>query len=206
MTTGSITYLCLGDSYTIGTGVSLKQSWPYQLAGLLQAAGLPVGEPVILAKNGWTTRDLWKALTERDPDPAYDFSTLLIGVNDQYDGFAPEDYRERFLRLLSRAIQLTGDAPGQVFVLSIPDWSVTPFAEDHDPEKIRAEIQHFNQINQQITVQQGCSYVNITPISRLAAKGPSWLAEDGLHPSEKMYSRWARLLFPDVFDLFSPNR
>jgi lysophospholipase L1-like esterase len=206
MTTGSITYLCLGDSYTIGTGVSLEQSWPYQLAERLLEAGLPADEPVILAKNGWTTRDLWKALAERELEPAYDFSTLLIGVNDQYDGLTLEDYREGFSRLLSRAIQLTGDAPGLVFVLSIPDWSVTPFAEDHDPEKIRAEIQRFNQINQQITAQRGCSYVNITPISRLAKQGPSWLAEDGLHPSGKMYSRWARLLFPDVFDRFSPNR
>jgi len=36
--------------------------------------------------------------------------------------------------------------------------------------------------------------VDITPGSRLASSDPALIAEDGLHPSAKMYSEWASKL------------
>jgi len=40
--------------------------------------------------------------------------------------------------------------------------------------------------------------VEITGDSRLAAKDLSLIAEDGLHPSSKMYKHWATAVFKSI--------
>lgn len=45
-------------------------------------------------------------------------------------------------------------------------------------------------LNKNITEQSGCFYIDITPLSRLAKDDRSLIAQDGLHPSGKMYSMW----------------
>src|SRR3546814_15361012 len=52
---------------------------------------------------------------------AWDFASLLIGVNNQYRGRAVEEYRGEFARLLERAIGYAGGLASRVLVLSIPD-------------------------------------------------------------------------------------
>ena len=79
----------------------------------------------------------------------YDFVTLLIGVNDQYQGVAAAAYLDRFQKVLADAIGLAGDEPSRVIVLSIPDYSVTPFASHMDTGRIRAEIDRFNVLNRE---------------------------------------------------------
>jgi lysophospholipase L1-like esterase len=83
-------------------------------------------------------------------------------------------------------------------VLSIPDWSVTPFAatSGRDKGKIAAEIDRFNQINREEAARAGARYVDVTPISRRAATDRSLVAGDGLHPAGAMYAEWARLALP----------
>ena len=82
-----------------------------------------------------------------------------------------------------------------VIVLSIPDWSVTPFAEGRDRRQIAAEIDAFNAINREETSRSGARYVDITPVSRRA---PELVAGDGLHPSGMMYEEWAQLALPSA--------
>lgn len=188
--------LALGDSYTIGEGVSQLDRWPNQLADLLRAGNLTIGDPQIIARTGWTTADLASALDQADLDPPYDLVTLLIGVNDQYQGLSPEEYRERCARLLSRAIELAGGRADRVLVLSIPDYGVTPFAQPLNPARISRAIEQFNTINRALAEQVGARYVDITPISRQAAGRSDLLAADRLHPSGVMYAKWARLALP----------
>ena len=55
-------YLALGDSYTIGEGVALEDSFPYQLVQSLRKTGYSFTAPEIIAKTGWTTDDLKKGI------------------------------------------------------------------------------------------------------------------------------------------------
>jgi lysophospholipase L1-like esterase len=121
---------------------------------------------------------------------------LLIGVNNQYQGRSIDEYRIQFTDLLNRAITYTGGLRTRVFVLSIPDYSVTPFARSSDTVRISREIDTFNIVNREISIQSGVTYINITPISREARTDALLTAVDGLHPSGKQYERWARLLAP----------
>ncbi|HEV3455060.1 MAG TPA: SGNH/GDSL hydrolase family protein [Thermoanaerobaculia bacterium] len=191
-------YLALGDSYTIGEAVAAGGRWPVQLAALLRQGGAAVGEPEIVARTGWTTAELGAGIDAAAPHGPFALVSLLIGVNDQYRGGQPEDYRAGFAAMLRRAIAFAGGEPGRVVVLSIPDWSVTPFAVGggHDLARITREIRQFNAVNREETARAGARYVDVTPVSERALGDRSLLAGDGLHPSAAMYAEWARLALP----------
>ena len=189
-------FLALGDSYTIGEGVSEADRWPVQLAAQLRASVARVANPEIIARTGWTTDELDAAIDSAAPEGPFDLVTLLIGVNDQYRGRDAESYRVPFRKLLHRAIALAGDTASRVIVVSIPDWGVTPFAAGRNREEIERAIDQFNEVNREETEKAGARYVNITVGSRAAGKDASLLAGDGLHPSGKMYSEWTSAIFP----------
>ena len=129
MTTGPVNYLALGDSYTIGESVPQDQSFPYQLNSLLAQSSVKVNAPTIIATTGWTTDNLINAINASDiHNKTYDFVTLLIGVNDQYQGLSQTNYRTKFVQVLHTAINFAKGDTSRVFVVSIPDWGVTPFA------------------------------------------------------------------------------
>jgi len=191
-------YLALGDSYTIGEGVDVSGRWPVQLTALLRRRGLAVGEPEIVARTGWTTAELSAGIDAAAPRGPFALVSLLIGVNDQFRGGRPEDYRGAFAALLRRAIAFAGGEPGRVVVLSIPDWSVTPYAiaSGRDLPRIAGEIRRFNEINREETARAGAHWVDVTAASERALGDSAQLAADGLHPSAAMYAEWARLALP----------
>jgi lysophospholipase L1-like esterase len=193
-----IRFLALGDSYTIGEGVDPAQRWPAQLTEALRDQGLGIEDPLIIARTGWTTGDLLAALAEADPQGPFDLVTLLIGVNNQYQGRDLATYRQEFRSLLGLAINLTGGDPSKVLVLSIPDWGVTPFAEGRNRAQINLQIDQFNVINLEEAQAAGANYLDITPNSRQAADDLALLAPDGLHPSESMYATWVDLMLPQA--------
>jgi lysophospholipase L1-like esterase len=200
-------FLALGDSYTIGEGVAPEERWPVQLAALARAQGLPLGNPIIIATTGWTTDELAAGIDHANPQGIYDLVSLLIGVNNQYRSRGQEEYRQQFAALLQRAIAIPGGEPVRVLVLSIPDWGVTPFAHHsgRSPAAIAAEIDAFNAINHAEAERAGAHYVDITPVSRQAAKDLSWIANDGLHPSGRMYAEWAKLALPVVLRILGES-
>ena len=189
-------YLALGDSYTIGESVEAAQRWPVQLAAMLRQAKIELDDPIIIAKTGWTTDELEEAIVQQPPTGKFDWVSLLIGVNNQYRGYASEIYRTEFRGLLARSIEFAERRVRHVLVLSIPDWGVTPFATDRDRSKIAAEIDQFNAINRAETERSGAHYLDITPNSREAVNNRHLIAHDGLHPSGQMYFQWAQLALP----------
>ena len=184
------TFLALGDSYTIGESVLLHESFPYQVVQALRKKDLAFNAPEVIAKTGWTTDELDSAIKEYRFLPKYDFVSLLIGVNNQYRGREILEYKEQLEELLKKAIELAGKKE-HVVLVSIPDYGVTPFAKDHDPEKIAREIDMFNTVIIALSIQYKVHYIDITPGSRLAKSNPDLVAEDGLHPSAKEYANWA---------------
>jgi hypothetical protein len=145
-------YLALGDSYTIGEAVPIAENFPYQTIQLLRSAGYDFNAAEIIAKTGWTTDELLEAITGTIFSNPYDFVSLLAGVNNQYRGMSIDDYTQTFETLLKNAISFADKRNDHVFVLSIPDWGVTPFAKDRDPVLISAEIDRFNEVNKQLSI------------------------------------------------------
>ncbi|HEY9001091.1 MAG TPA: SGNH/GDSL hydrolase family protein [Mucilaginibacter sp.] len=190
----ALTYLALGDSYTIGEMVPADQSYPNQAAAILNKKGRHINPPTIIAKTGWRTDELIQAITNSNLTQKFDIVTLLIGVNNQYQHKDTAIYRTQFVQLLNTSIAFTKNNKHHVFVLSIPDWGVTPFANGRNPERIATEIDAYNHINKEESKKAGVNYINITSLYREIGDDPAYLAEDKLHPSGKMYEKWAKLV------------
>lgn len=184
-------YLALGDSYTIGESVDLSKSFPYQLVQLLRKRGYNFHAPEIIARTGWTTDELQAGIAGSLLLSKYDFVTLLAGVNNQYRGRDVIEYKEQFEELLKKAIELANGKKEHVLIVSIPDYSQTPFARSLDTEKIGKDIEVFNGITKALSIQYKVHYIDIAGLSKQMGKDEGLVAKDGLHPSEKAYAAWA---------------
>ena len=189
-------YIALGDSYTIGESVEDDERFPAQLVKRLSSDSLDIAEPLIIAKTGWTTDELIAAIKEKNVKDTFDIVTLLIGVNNQYRGRSAEEYRRELKQLIETALMFAGGKKERVFIISIPDWGVTPFAEGRERKKIAEDIDEFNKVKKEEAENYGIRYYDITEISRI--DDPALIAPDGLHPSGKMYKMWVDKFYDDV--------
>ncbi len=196
-------YLALGDSYTIGESVPEEERWPVVLTERLRADGGALEDAEIIATTGWTTGNLISAIDFQEPSEDYDLVSLLIGVNNEFQGRTLDEYRTEFEELLNTSIRLAKGDTSRVFVVSIPDYGYTPFGQSNQPA-ISASIDQFNAANLEITNAYGIRYFDITPISRDAFNGPGYVASDGLHPSGYQYSLWVDLMYDGVKEMLLP--
>ncbi len=186
-----ISYLALGDSYTIGQSVPEEKRWPTQLMDLLNDSLLGVDMPRYIARTGWTTDELQAAMDDTSwLADTFDLVSLLIGVNNQYRGYPFDQYVREFPALLEQALSLAQGNVTRVFVVSIPDYGVTPFGQGSNPDKIARELDAYNAFAKETADSMGIAFYNITDISREALDDPTLVASDNLHPSAEMYRRW----------------
>ena len=195
----AINYLALGDSYTIGESVGEEGRWPVQLRDSLSARGEHFDSFEIIATTGWRTDDLSNAMDDAKLEAEYNLVSLLIGVNNQFQGRSVEDYKPEFEALLDRAIMLAGGDKDNVFVVSIPDYAFTPFGQNADSEKITDELEIYNAACKEITLGKGISHIDITPISKEGIVRPELVADDGLHPSADQYTLWVVKILEEKF-------
>lgn len=192
----SFAYLALGDSYTIGHAVPAAERFPEQLMDSLWSDRTDKSLRVI-ATTGWTTDELQAGIAAAtDLEPSYDMVSLLIGVNNQYRSYPIDTYRVEFVELLEQAIAFADGDKSRVFVVSIPDYAYTAFGGGN--ATISAGIDAYNAINDSIAAAYGVTYFDITPISREGLDDPTLVAQDGLHPSGKQYSRWVSVMLPTL--------
>jgi lysophospholipase L1-like esterase len=191
-----VRFLALGDSYTAGTSVETVHSWPYQLYDRLFEAGNKRDKIQIIAHAGWRTDDLAAAIRKENPASDFNLVSLLIGVNNQYQGFSIDKYEKDFEDLLATAVRLAGGNKNAVFILSIPDYSYTPFGQGFSIASI--EIEQYNALNRKVAEKYGITYLDITPISRQGLDNPEMLANDGLHPSGQMYKLWVDMIMAHI--------
>ena len=190
----NLRYLALGDSYTIGEGIEFEYNYPKQIVNQI----FLIDTVTVIAKTGWTTDELIDTLNNLQLDK-FDVVSLLIGVNNQFRGYQIDKYVMEFESLLNRAIDYSKDKKN-VFVLSIPDYGVTPFGKVKGQERIYREINSYNNINRIMAEKYNVMYFDITEISRKAENDSSLLAKDKLHPSKKMYKMWIEKLKNELLD------
>ena len=199
----AIRYVALGDSYTIGTGAELNESWPALSVMRLREKGFPVELAGNLGRNGWTTKDLidheLPELRELRPD----LVTLLIGVNDWVQGVDAATFQKHLEYILDELLKLVPD-PRHILIITIPDFSVMPSGRQFsDGRDISQGIRGFDQIIVNEARARSLKTVDLYPLSESMGQDPSLIAQDGLHPSAKGYTLWAGLIEPGIEDLLS---
>lgn len=192
-------YLALGDSYTIGVSVGESERFPDQLSKAIKG----LGRPTIIARNGWTTADLLGGVADAGiAGNKYDLVTLLIGVNNEFQGRSIVEYEEQFAQLLKQSIAFAGNKADHVIVLSIPDYGFTPYGEA-GRDRISPRIDQFNTVNRRVSESLKVHYFDITGISRNALGDTDLVAVDGLHPSGKQYRLWVEAIQKTVTEITS---
>lgn len=191
-------YLALGDSYTIGTSVTKEESYPSQLSKKLEIALSTEIKLTTIATNGWRTDNLKNALNTNTITPPYQLVTLLIGVNNQFQGKPFSQYENEFPELLNTALKLANNNNKHVIVISIPDYAYTPFGNSLNKDKVSKEIDEYNAFAKDIATQQGVTFINITDITRKGLAEQDLVADDGLHPSGLAYKKFVERLTPII--------
>lgn len=192
-------YLALGDSYTIGEGLEIEQSWPYQLVDLLNQEDFNFNEPVIIAKTGWRTDELKKAMKKKlNKNEKFDLVSLLIGVNNQYQEKPFSKYKREFKKLLKKAISKSRHGNETVFVVSIPDYGVTPFAVEKSKTKAIKDLIEYNAYAEQLCEEYEVAFYDITALSTDLGKSEDMLNKDKLHPNDKHYRAWIDVFYPQL--------
>ena len=193
----TIKYLALGDSYTIGQGVEENERWPNQLSEQLESNGIDVQKTQIIAQTGWKTSDLLNGIADSTLND-YDLISLLIGVNNQFWSQPFDVFQTEFDSLVNIAIEAVGKE--RIFIVSIPDYGVTPFGSSNS-ENIANDIDMYNAYISERCVEEGFPFINVTEISRQLGDSDGALAPDNLHPSGYQYSLWVNEMLPSVLDL-----
>lgn len=184
-----VSMLALGDSYTIGESVKLSERWPHQFVTALTIHGYESIEPDYIARTGWTTRQLIQGIDiQLDREKKYNLVSILIGVNNQYQGLDISIYKPELEKIIKLALDVVNQDTSKVFMLSIPDYAYTPFG--NGKASISKELDKYNAINRQSAKIYKIAYIDITAISRNGLKNPSLVAGDGLHPSARQYGLW----------------
>ena len=194
-----VRYVALGDSYTIGTSVSVDARWPNQLVAALAASGSSGSTRLDLIANlgvnGYTSRDVIDVELPQLASLQPEFITLLIGVNDVVQGVPTEIYRTNIVRILDDLVARVGAA--RVLVVTTPDYTVTPAGADYgNPAQQAAGIRENNLILTTLAAARGIAAVDIYDISLGAGSDRSLVADDGLHPSGKQYALWVARIHP----------
>ena len=179
--------LALGDSYTIGEGVNEDQRWPNQFIKVAYENGVDFSSSRIIAETGWKSYDLINAIESSNFEKKYDYVSLLIGVNNQFNSRPVNEFKNDLDKLLIKINNLK-KKNGSVLIISIPDWGSSPFGEGFDRNVISNEINTFNNSLKNFANTNGLNYVDVTEISRRAIKEPNLIAIDNLHPSGIMLS------------------
>jgi acyl-CoA thioesterase-1 len=195
----SVKYLALGDSYTIGQSVCETCRFPEQLKTSLKTIYPKSNFSLeVIARTGWTTTNLITAIKNQNLESNYDLVTLLIGVNNQYQHMNFSVYEKEFPQLLNKAIALAKGDKNNVLVLSIPDYTYTPFASNYTSEnqnRVSSEITRYNNAAESYCISKGVSFISITDITQQGLSKPNLVASDGLHPSELAYKLFVDRIF-----------
>ena len=198
-----IRYAVIGDSYSIGEGASLNESWPAVLTQRLNAQGLHIDLVANPSRTGWTTQ---QAIDHELPvfvAAKPDFATLQIGVNDWVQGIDAETFRKHFALLADQMLKVLPNK-NRLLVVTIPDFGVTPtgprYARGRD---ISEGLTSFNQIIAEESNKRGLRIVDVFPMSKKMGTDPALVAADGLHPSAKEYAEWEKIIFPAALELLT---
>ena len=187
-------FIALGDSYTIGEGVNEDERWPNQFIDFAYENGIEFDQPVIIAETGWKTFDLINAINQTNFTKKFDYISLLIGVNNQFNSRPIDEFEEDLNKLMNEMKSIKKN-DGSIVIISIPDWGYTPYGESSDMGDISEQINLFNSSLRKFAYTNGLKYVDVTQISRRGINEPDLITKDSLHPSGIMYLEWAKKIY-----------
>ena len=192
-----VVYVALGDSTVEGIGASAAdKNYVSRLDARLRDH-YPRTRTVNHGVNGATSYDVREGQLTRAIGLKPQLVTLSIGPNDITSRVPVEAYAENLDAILGR---LAGETGAVVVVNLLPDLAVTPRFRSRDTAPLVGKLSvEFNEVVARTAKRHGALVVDLYAASRKEVPGhPELLAEDGYHPSDLGYARWAELMWDTV--------
>jgi len=193
-----LSYLPLGDSYTICEGLPEAERWPNLITQQMNTSSTRlklVGNP---ARTGYTTDDLVRIELPVLKQQTVQVATILIGVNDYVRGYDTAHFHKNLVYIIDEVQKVLAD-PLAIVLITIPDYSVTPggamYAKGRD---VSADLRIWNTIIEQEALKRNLGFADIYPVSLGMKNSPALVGADGLHPSAKEVALWAEIIFPEM--------
>ncbi len=195
----SVTYLPLGDSYTIGESVAEEERWPNQLVSRLKTENILLRIVDNPARTGYTSQ----RLIDEELPLVKKFNphvvSVQIGVNDYVQGISKDTYRINLEKIFD-SILLTVPKD-HIFVVTTPDFGKTPVGRTFgDPAEIEKNVKELNAILAEVAEARQISLVDIFSFNTQVANTPTLTAPDALHPSATQYKLWVDKIMPVAKD------
>ena len=189
-----ISYLPLGDSYTIGESVSEAERWPNQLIKIYKPGGKTLSIVSNPSVTDYTSSDLIHKELPFVKKLNPDFVTVQIGVNDYVQGVELETFQRNLIYIIGQLKQQLKQ-PANILLVTIPDYAKTPTGATYgDPVLASASIQSFNAVIINTAANTNLPVADIFTTSQLVTRDTTLIAPDGLHPSGKQYAAWTMLI------------
>ncbi len=193
-----ITYIPLGDSYSIGEGVLKEERWPNLLTRTLNKRNVPIRLIANPARTGWTVADViqYELPYVRKEKP--DWITLLIGVNDWVRGHGYKRFRKEYVDLLNR-IEHSAKPDAKILLITIPDFSCSPTGKKWGYGRGAINgLKKFNALVESEGKRRTWPVADIFPLSQELCQKKGMFAKDGLHPSAQQYKGWVKKMLPSI--------
>lgn len=194
----SVTYLPLGDSYTIGQSVTEAERWPNQLVRTYADNGRNLEIVANPAVTGYTSQDLIDRELPLVEQLKPDFVSVQIGVNDYVQGVDEQAFAAN-LGLIVTSIKAEISNPKNIILVTIPDFGKTPAgARFGNPTEAETSIRKFNDIIFATGKRHDIVVADIFPVSHRVVQDPQLTADDGLHPSGAQYALWTEIIYGEL--------
>ena len=150
-----------------------------------------------LGVGGATSRDVVNRQLARAVELKPQLLTLSVGPNDITSRVSVKTYAENMDTILGR---LAKETDAVIVINLLPDLAVTPRFRSRELASIVGRLSsEFNDALADVAERHGAIVVDLYAVSRREVPGhPELLADDGYHPSDLGYARWAELMWEAV--------
>lgn len=196
---GEMTYIPIGDSYTIGNGVLESERWPNILVSHLKSEGININLLANPAVSGYRVKDAIEDELPVIEKLKPDFVTVFIGTNDNFNEGSVEEYKKDYQELLDKLQPMLKNSEN-IVLITIPDYPKSPQGREFNLGHLSKLVEEYNKVIKDEAEKRNLKVADIFPLSQTMTEALDY-TPDGLHLSGEGYAKWESVIFPVVKDL-----
>jgi lysophospholipase L1-like esterase len=189
-----VIYAALGDSTGVGVGAK-EGGYVARLFTRIRSLR-PDSRLTNVCMSGAQTEDVLRTQIDTALAAHPTLVTLGIGINDVGHGVTVERFARNYEEIVKR---LKAETDGAIVVTNIPDISLAPVVPASMRDQVRERVNLFNERIREIAERHALKVVDAyTNTQGIIASNPDFFSDDGFHPSDTGYERWAETMWPTV--------
>jgi lysophospholipase L1-like esterase len=189
-----VVYAALGDSTGVGVGAK-EGGYVARLFTRIRSVR-PASSLTNVCVSGAETEDVLRSQIRPALAAHPTLLTLGIGINDVGHGVTVETFARNYEEIITR-LKAEGDA--SIVITNIPDISLAPAIPASMRDTVRSRVNLFNERIADIAGRHALQVVDAyTATHDVIRSDPEFFSDDGFHPSDEGYERWAEMMWPTV--------